>query len=171
MARSARGVSWSRRLLAGGAVVLAAGAGATEVAWAHSLGYSSVDDREIRYDESTKYNTELSNSLSQWNAVGSVDYKVDTWYTYEDVHLNDTRRSDVSWVGLYSYGPGTDQIYFNTFYMDGFTWCRRTKTVLHEMGHALGLAHSYHPNIMAQGDVGHCTLQAHDKSDYRALWG
>lgn len=171
MGHRERGVGRFARLVVGGALAVTAFVSSTDVASAHFLGYDSVDDREIRYDESTKYNSELSNALWQWNGVGSVDYKVDTWATYEDVHFNDARRSDVSWVGLYSNEWGTDQIYYNVYYMDGYTWCRRTKTVLHEMGHALGLHHSYWPNIMAQGDVGSCTLQAHDKSDYRALWG
>ena len=171
MKQRAKGVGRLTRTLVGGTVAAAVMLSSTGVASAHWLGYSSVDDGEIRYDESTKYNSELSNGLYQWNGVGSVDFKVDAWYTYEDVHFNDTYRSDVSWVGLYSNRSGTDQIYYNTYYMDGMTWCRRTKTVIHEMGHALGLDHSYYPNIMAQGDVGHCTLQPHDKYDYHALWG
>lgn len=171
MTMRAKGGGRLTKLLVGGTVAAAMTLSSTGVASAHFLGYDSVDGGEIRYDEATKYNSELSNALYQWNAVGSVDFKVDTWWTYEDVHLNDTSRSDVSWVGLYSNRSGTDQIYFNAYYLDGYTWCRRTKTVIHEMGHALGLDHSYWPNLMAQGDVGSCTLQSHDKSDYHALWG
>jgi hypothetical protein len=42
---------------------------------------------------------------------------------------------------------------------------------LHEFGHALGLMHTWYPNVMVNQVMGLTELGSRDKSDYHELWG
>ena len=54
---------------------------------AHFLGYDSVDDCEIRWDDHTKYDRERRAAQRAWEALKAdddcVDLEPDTWYTLE----------------------------------------------------------------------------------------
>lgn len=140
-------------------------------AYAHFLGYSSVDEREIRWGGSTKYTAAQSHSITTWNALGKVNIAPDTIYTYEDVTYGDINRSDVTWSGLYTcWGALTDNIDFNDYYMSNYTDDEKKHVALHELGHALGLDHSYSPNVMVSGRYSITTLGSHDTEDYYSLW-
>src|SRR5688500_8847810 len=74
----------------------------TSVASAHFLGYSSVDGREIRWTESTVFDSPRSYATSTWNSEGRVSIRADAWNTVNDLKWQDTRRSDVTWAGQYT---------------------------------------------------------------------
>lgn len=142
------------------------------IAFAHFLGYDSVDAGEIRYGSSTIYTTARSHAVSTWNTLGSINIAADTATTYEDVTFLDASRSDVSWDGLYTNTDGSDEIYLNKYYLSGYTSTQQKAVAAHELGHALGLAHSYSPNLMNPCSTcsGVTTPQSHDRSDYYSLW-
>lgn len=141
-------------------------------AYAHFLGYSAVDSGEIRWGSSSVFSTAISHANSQWDALGSINIAADTASTYEDVTYMDVRRSDVTWDGRYSNSAGSDEIEFNRHFMDGYTSTKQKAVATHELGHALGLAHSYSDQIMYYCSTcsGYTTPQSHDRSDYYSLW-
>lgn len=145
---------------------------APSIVFAHFLNYSSVDDGEIRWDGSTAYTTARDHAISVWNSLGRVNIAPDTWYTYADLEFSDTNRSDVAWDGLYTHTTGEDEIYLNSYYLKNYTSFQQKAVAAHELGHALGLAHSYSPNLMYQCAT--CTKvntpQSHDKEDYYSLY-
>lgn len=144
---------------------------ATAGAANYVLGHSAVDDGEIRWGGSTKYTSERSHSHSLWNGLNRIDVLPDSTWTYEDVTYGDVNRSDVTWMGQYTYwGALTDNIDYNDYYFQNMTWEERTKTVTHELGHAHGLDHSYQPNVMASGPLPYTQLGDQDKQDYYYLW-
>lgn len=142
------------------------------IAFAHFLGYDSVDAGEIRYGSSTVYTSARSHAVSTWNALGRISIAADTAYTYEDVTFLDANRSDVSWDGLYTNTDGSDEIYLNKYFLNSYTLTKQKAVAAHELGHALGLAHSYSPNLMNSCSTcsGVTTPQSHDRSDYFSLW-
>ena len=167
-------------------------------AQAHFLGYDSVDDCEIRWEDETSYDTERIHAQEQWEALKNydfiwsnvptetspdysytlrwdpddcVDLAPDSFWTNADLEWKDANRSDVSWFGLYENEFGADDIHLNKYYLDTFTSCERKKVATHELGHAHGLGHSYSGNVMKQGKFCQSSLGPHDKYDYDVLWG
>ncbi|GLX95269.1 hypothetical protein Hesp01_32190 [Herbidospora sp. NBRC 101105] len=153
-------------------VILAIGA-STGVAhaMAHYLsGLDAVDEYEIRWTDSTKYNATMSFAHSTWNAQGCINIAQDNSSTVEDLEWIDYSSND----GINAYYdhdfPDADEIYLNTYYMDGFTATGLRNTMAHELGHALGLAHSYSGQLMYDYSSSITTPQSQDISDYDYLW-
>jgi len=138
---------------------------------AHFLGYSAVDDMEIRYGGSTKYTTAQSNSFIKWNDLGEVNIAPDTIWTFEDLTYKDYSDSDDLIFGYYQYWPfGADFLRFNEYFCDMITSDEQKYVALHELGHALGLDHSYSPNVMDDEVVSRTELGSHDEEDYYTLY-
>ena len=143
------------------------------VAFTHFLGYDSVDDCEIRWDDDTAYDTERVTAINAWNALTGDDDCVeileDTILTITDLIWTDQYRDDVPWIGLYVPRSIADLAILNEYHMDQHGACTRKYAAMHEQGHALGLDHSYGSNVMSTGGS-QCTLGTHDIDDYEELW-
>lgn len=135
------------------------------------LGYSSVDGGEIRWGGSTRYLTQWNAGISTWNALGRINIAPDTIWTYEDLRVSDISMPDSGWSGRYRNSVGTDTLQLNIFYMNRVTSARKQNIITHELGHALGLAHSISGNIMYATQVTQTSLGTQDVSDYNYLWG
>ncbi|MEU2224756.1 MULTISPECIES: matrixin family metalloprotease [unclassified Streptomyces] len=143
---------------------------------AHFLGNDSVDDREIRWEDSTRYDDARKHAINAWDnsSLNRINIAPDAWNTIADLEWRDSSRTDVTWDGLWKARTGADAIYLNVAYLKNYGTTKRRGVATHELGHALGLAHSYSGQIMvnntpARGSL--TTPQSHDKADYHALWG
>ncbi|GAB1335631.1 matrixin family metalloprotease [Streptomyces sp. E-15] len=158
------------------AVVLSISFTAATPASAHFLGNDSVDDREIRWEDSTRYDDARKHAINAWDnsSLNRINIAPDAWNTIADLEWRDSSRTDVTWDGLWKARTGADAIYLNVAYLKNYGTTKRRGVATHELGHALGLAHSYSGQIMvnntpARGSL--TTPQSHDKADYHALWG
>jgi len=130
-------------------------------------GYDSVDGDEIRWGGTTKYSSQWSFAVSEWNGEGLINIAPDTLLTYEDLTISDTSKPLLSWYGSYDK---KSRIYFNTYYMDKVTSSKKKHVTTHELGHALGLGHSVSGNVMYDSTWIYY-LGSQDISDYQYLWG
>lgn len=138
-------------------------------AFAHFLGYSAVDAMEIRWGGSTQYSTARDYAHTTWNALGKVNIAPDTATTYEDLTYSDIDRTDLIFTGRYTYySVGSDTLQFNIAYMGADDYAKNT--ALHELGHALGLAHSSSGNVMYSSNTSQTDLGDHDMADYATLY-
>lgn len=113
---------------------------------AHFMGENehSVDNGEIRWGThhgSTKWTTARNNAINDWDNVGVINIAGDTSTTVEDLSFTDYSSSDGVLGSWRQYG-GADRILFNDYYFSDMLPCERNHTALHELGHALNLAHN-----------------------------
>ncbi len=173
---------WKKLALLTGIAVIV-GTITTGVVHAHWLGYDSVDGCEIRWEDETKYDSARIAAQDAWEALKGdddcVDLEPDAWHTVADLEWRDVDLSNVDWVGQYDAGPGADHINLNVHYMDQSDWtaCGDENVTMHELGHALGLAH-WNTTVQVMRRFIHpgpggftCALGNHDISDYEHLWG
>jgi len=63
-----------------------------------------------------------------------------------------------------------DVVFFNNYFMDSATYAQRQRTASHELGHALGLHHSYWGNILYPIRTSQTYLGVQDIKDYNYLY-
>lgn len=151
--------------LLGGAFLLA-----IPLAQAHFLGYSAVDNGEIRWGGSTQYASEWEDAVATWKALGKVKIEPDQPSSIEDLTLIDVDLPQAPYYGQYQHLPLADALRVNTALLKDKTSKERQFTLVHELGHALGLEHSFENNVMEAKLKNQIHLGPHDKEDYEELY-
>jgi hypothetical protein len=139
-------------------------------------GFSSVFSAGLlQWDGSTTYTTAWTSAIDTWNAEGQIN--IIPTETEVDLTVYDVTVTSASWLGEYHgyLGILPGDIELNQWFLDVTTPDVRQSTVLHELGHALGLAHSYVGNTMSEGgddhDYSQTSIGTQDWRDYHYLWG
>ena len=121
--------------------------------------------KHLDYDGNSTYMSNVSAGASRWNAYKSGVIRPDSIFVIQDVYISDVNASN-GWAGM-TYSDG--QIKLNTYYMSGYAEYKRTNVAAHELGHALGLAHSTSTDLMDASIVKHSSAQSlpqNDKDSY-----
>ncbi|MFI7388511.1 hypothetical protein [Streptomyces sp. NPDC049813] len=148
-------------------------------------GRSSVDGREIRFTNSTKYDAQSHAHTGRTNSgLSQIKLKGDAWNTSNDLDWKDKNKNDgalATWTRHGDIGT-TDTIEMNDYYLhqgSPGTWDTpfyRRAAAAHELGHALGLCHksaAYGASVMVKsaGDIPSIKPTSRDRGDYHKLWG
>lgn len=130
----------------------------------------SVTNGGILLDASTtNYIFDLSAATSTWHAVGGM--RIEATSSQANVDVFDVDVSDVVLVGSWhSNDTQPDSLVLNSYFMDVMNHARRQNVIIHELGHALGLEHSYIGNILYYSVTSQIILGSQDIDDYNYLW-
>lgn len=139
---------------------------------AHYIGNDSVDGRKIAWEDYTRYDDQRQWGIDQWNALGKVSIKRDGLLTITDLEYGDYTDSTTASVAYWQPRLLADLVNFNTYHMDRLSLFDARGVGTHELGHGLGIDHSFNTEVMyAFCCNGVNTPQSHDRADYMYLWG
>lgn len=131
---------------------------------------ASVGSCELTYSNTSPYSMELSNSVGTWNARSGVVILAATSSPADLTISAVTDRSDLAVKGNTYVVRGDSAMYLNAYFLDTDTFDERQNTITHELGHALGLDHSFTGNIMFLNQSAQTLLGPQDEIDYDYIW-
>lgn len=138
----------------------------------HLNSYNAVDNGEIRWGGSTKYQSQVDFGIAEWNKLKKIKIAPDTATTIEDLRFSDAYSSESIW-GRYTNKAGVDTVVFNDRFMSEGSAFNKRSTAAHEIGHALSLvdhSSSYSDTLMVGSGFSTDVPVAHDKEDYNDKW-
>lgn len=167
-------------------VLLAVEAYKAEPVEAHRLGHYAVRGGNIRYSSGSDFDFHHARdwAVGQWNRLPRIPILRDTSSTDMDLQF----RQYPGDSGPFKYDdayydwrpPDVDKIWFNTrnFRNGSLTEYEREAVGVHELGHALNLAHPRRTNYWRTHSIMYWdaaatpfhSWQPHDKNDYNKYW-
>ncbi len=129
---------------------------------------SAVDsDKKIYWDGTPYYENEFYSAIKIWNDIGGVDIATSTFGTTATMHLATV--DSLSTVYDAYWQPDSQNLNVNIARMKSMDSAHKVNAIAHEIGHALGLAHSTSGNIMYPYTVGTISVGSQDILDYYFL--
>lgn len=122
--------------------------------------------KHLDYDGNSSYMSYVKKGASKWNSYKSGVIRADSWKVLEDVYVSDINKANGATGVTYSTG----KIELNKYYLKNSSSNEIQNTVTHELGHALGLAHSTSGNIMYYSQTSRVSLGSNDKDSYDAAY-
>lgn len=115
----------------------------------------------------SNYMTEWYGAVNVWNAYKPGVIRVDTWKIVQDVKIMDEEEKDGE-VCAETFRKG--KIVFYQDAMDTLSSKNKKSVIIHEIGHALGIAHNEYTkkSVMYQHAYGIVKLHKYDKEAYDA---
>jgi hypothetical protein len=150
-------------------IAIAAGFVFNTVSAYNVLSWDLVDGgKHMDWKGSSKYLDEWNTSVGVWEDYKSGVIRKDTFWTINDVTISDY--SEETTVMAYTSSSG--KMCFNDYHFETMSSGQRQKTIMHEIGHALGLDHNNSDitSIMCQGKRSQTTLNDDDKAGYDYLY-
>ncbi|RID82607.1 cell surface protein [Mesobacillus zeae] len=139
----------------------------TSAATVKLLTWDLVDSgKHLDWDGSTKYQTSFDSGKNVWNGYKSGVIRKDSAYVIQDVSISDY--SEKSNTGAVTSSGGT--IKFNSYVMDTLSSTEKKNVAIHELGHALGLAHNTSSDVMYAYITTNTSLSDNDKASYNAAY-
>ena len=147
----------------------------SQIHYVEPSGNTAVVGSYLTTTSDTKYASQLSTATTTWNALGSINITPATTSPSipPDLYITDENTSDLPETGRYisaGTGMGTSTILLNQYFLNQSTTNDIVNTITHELGHALGLDHSFTGNIMYFNKNPQTSLGSQDISDYDCLW-
>jgi hypothetical protein len=135
---------------------------------------ASVRNNQILIDASTTvFASELSAATTTWNGENNNKVNLTAATTTIDLMLIDIDLSDVPYKGHWQQNnpPSSPSLIdLNRYFLDGQTFSEIQNTITHELGHALGLDHSFTGNVMNFTQSPQTSPGPQDIVDLEYLW-
>ncbi len=134
----------------------------------------SVTSSQIRWYGSTKYSDLWLSAVGTWNAEGPIVISSTTASTTALIVLDvsSTALSVAQYTAPWGVaGASTSSIELNSYFLGTYSSSSIQDTIAHELGHALGLDHSWYGNLMNYYVTSQTSTGPQDKNDYHYLWG
>lgn len=130
---------------------------------ARVLSWNLVDSKKhMDWDGKTKYSKEFRSAIKVWNNYKKGVIRKDSLRTWQDVVVSDYYEVSNTAGVTSMYGT----IQFNKYNMDKLPSNYRKNVCIHELGHALGLAHNTQNDIMYAYTTSRVKLSKNDKASY-----
>ena len=141
-------------------------------------GVDGVDrTMKVDYKIESNYVNETNYAIAEWNKLGSVSFLPDTSSTTNNVKIKDYSDSENDApVAVTTYNWIFEMtVKYNLVFFTHMSAEQRIKTILHELGHVLGLDEFTNSedsiNVMVQGIRAQTKLGPADIGVYRSKWG
>lgn len=127
------------------------------------LTWDLVDSgKHLDWVGTSNYISQYNSAVNTWENYKSGIIRKDTLGTLKDMTISDY--SEVSSTAGITSPNGT--LKFNSTNMDDFSDIQKENVALHELGHALGLAHNTSSDVMYMYVSTRIALSTNDKASY-----
>ena len=126
---------------------------------------------EINYEIDSNYGSEINYSINEWNKLGTVKIQPRKGLKIRNLKIKDSNDLEGEIIAVTNYLLKNIRLNVNCF--EQMNSNQRIHTILHELGHALGIDEmfEYDNNVMVQGLNSITKLGPADIGVYREIWG